>query len=563
MSDLVRRIGAVGVAIMLLCALAACGGIPTSGTVQAGDPFTDEPVGDFVFIPVGPTKDADQQGILDGFIAAFTGPQGDYATAREFLSTEFKKEWDPRQSVLIRTGVPTVRTIDATTLEYSFTATAQLDQFGAYTTGTPATQALQFQFVQEDGQWRISQAPPGIVLAESTFLTIFSKHALYFYDLSLRHLVPDQRWFPGGTTATRVVTALLAGPPEWLRGAVVTQIPDGTQLTPGTTVTIDSTVAQVDLTNDAAAADEHQRQLMQLQLTESLGTVSGIGSVELSVSGTLLTIEPFGSDQPVAQSPVDQRPLVLADGQFGYYSSGAITPVDDLSEKIVGLSPAAVVLGSRGTAAAVLAADGVYAVRAGEDAPLRADERSGLVAPSLDDYGYVWSVPVASPSAFVAFGPDGAAHPVAVTLPPDTRVRSFAVSRDNARIAILLQTPVGARLVVAAIARDAGQDYLPTGIGAPVISSLLDDASAVGVTWVDAFSVAVLADTDDVDLVTSFEVGGQRSSLGRAESPAVTSVGGSSKSGLRLLGADGFLQSPRGSGWQKTGVEVELLATQR
>jgi hypothetical protein len=557
-----RLTRAVAVAAVVL-ALAACGGIPTSGGVAAGPRFGEEPAVDTIFNPLGPIEGADQRSILAGFIAAFTGTQSDYAKAREFLSQDFKKEWDPRKSVLIRSGPPTFTSLDENTMEYAFSTTAQLDEFGAYSMAAEATQRLTFEFVKEDDQWRISQAPDGIVLPESTFLTIFSKHALYFYDLSLRHLVPDQRWFPGGTTATRVVTALLAGPPEWLQGAVVTQFPDGTQLTPGTTVTIDSTVAQVDLTSEAAAADENQRRLMQLQLTESLGTVSGIGSVELSVSGTLLTIEPFGSDQPVAQSPVDQRPLVLADGQFGYYSSGAITPVDDLSEKIVGLSPAAVVLGSRGTAAAVLAADGVYAVRAGEDAPLRVDERSGLVAPSLDDYGYVWSVPAASPSAFVAFGPDGAAHPVAVTLPPDTRVRSFAVSRDNARIAILLQTPVGARLVVAAIARDAGQDYLPTGIGAPVISSLLDDASAVGVTWVDAFSVAVLADTDDVDLVTSFEVGGQRSSLGRAESPAVTIVGGSSKSGLRLLGADGFLQSPRGSGWQKTGVEVELLATQR
>ena len=217
--------------------------------------------GDLVFNPLDPVAGADQRAILDGFMAAFTGPQGDYAVARKFLSASFKKDWDPRQSVLIRTGGSSTSSLGPTTMEYSFTTVAQLDEFGAYSVVGSAVQTLQFSFVKEGGEWRIDQAPPGIVLPMSTFLTIFSKHALYFYDLSLSYLVPDERWFPGGTTANRIVTALLAGPPEWLKGSVVSQFPDGTQLSPGTTVTVASTVAQVDLTGEAAGADGGQRQL--------------------------------------------------------------------------------------------------------------------------------------------------------------------------------------------------------------------------------------------------------------------------------------------------------------
>lgn len=562
MTDLGRRLGAAILAAGLLAALAACGGIPTSGSVQAGDPFTDEPAGDFVFNPVGPTPGADQRGILEGFVAAFTGPQGDYGTAREFLSSDFKKEWDPRQSVLIRTGIPTVRTVDATTMEYSFTAKAQLDEFGAYSAGAPATQTLQFQFVQEDGQWRISQAPPGIVLPESTFLTIFSKHALYFYDLSLQYLVPDERWFAGGTTATRVVSALLAGPPEWLKGAVVTQFPDGTQLTPGTTVSIDSTVAQVNLTTEAAGADARQRQLMQLQLSESLGTVSGIASVEISVAGSLLSIDPIGSDGPVAQRAVDSRPLVLAEGEFGYLSGGQITPIDQLSPKIVGLDPLAVTLGSHGTAAAVLAADGVYVARTGQTPARRLDDRPGLIAPSLDDFGYIWSVPAADPTGIVAYDFDGNPHPVAVTFPAGATIVSLDVAQDDSRLAVLLQTAAGPRLLVAAIVRDPGQGYIPTNIGSPVLDSLIDSETAIDATWVDRFSVAVLTASHGDPIVASYEVGGLQVSLGRP-APAVAIVGGNLRTGLRVLTTENLLQSPRGSSWQSGSTTVDLLATQR
>lgn len=562
MSNALTRVAAIATALAVSFALAACGGIPTSGSVRAGAPFTEEPTGDFVFNPVGPTKDADQRGILDGFIAAFTGPQGDYAKAREFLSREFKKEWNPRQSVLIRTGIPTVRTINELTMEYSFTTKSQLDEFGAYTSAAPATQSLQFQFVQEDGQWRISQAPAGIVLPESTFLTIFSKHALYFYDLGLRSLVPDERWFPGGTTATRIVSALLAGPPEWLKGAVVSQFPDGTQLTPGTTVSISSTVAQVDLTSEAAGADERQRQLMQLQLSESLSTVPGIASVDILVSGSLLSINPLGPDGPVVQRTVDSRPLVFANGEFGFLSGGEITPIDQLSDKIVALGPLAVTLGAQATAAAVLTANGVFVARVGPTPARRLDVRSGLIAPSLDDFGYIWSVPAEAPGSIIAYDFDGTPHPVSVSVPAGSTILSLDVAQDDSRIALLLQTSTGPRIMVAAILRDASQKFIPTSIGVPVIDAIIESETAIDATWVDRFSVATLTATEGDPIVTSYEIGGPQVSLGRPAA-ALAIVGGNARAGMRVLTAEHLLQSPRGSGWQSGSTTVDFLATQR
>lgn len=562
MTERLARRASAAIALAAVVALAGCGGIPTSGPVEAGQQFDTGTATDFVFRGFGPEKDASQQQILEGFIKAFNGPQGDYAVARQFLSSSFTKEWDPRKSVLIRTGSPSYTPVDSATMEYSFTATAQVDEFGAYTGTVPGQQTLSFGFVKEKDQWRISQAPPGIVLALSTFLNVFSEHSLYFYDLSLQHLVPDQRWFPGGTTATRIVSALLVGPPEWLKGAVVTQFPDGTQLTPGSAVAVDSTVAQVDLTTEAASANERQRQLMRLQLSESLSTVPGIGSVEVSVAGSLLSIPPLGSDSPETPPGIDSRPLVLQKGAFGYYSGGDTTPIEQLSDKVVGLAPLAVALGAGGTAAAVQAADGIYVVRTGQIPPRKLDERQGLIAPSIDDYGYIWSVPANQPGAIIAYDFDGAPHAVTAAMPPGSKIVSLEVARDNSRVAILLQTSAGPHLMVSAIVRNAGEKYAPTSLGTPVLDIVMDATTAIGAAWMDDFSVATLTDDDGLDLVTAFDVGGLRTSLGRPDL-SVGIVGGNGKGGLRLLGADQFLQVPRGSGWQKTTIKVDLIASQR
>lgn len=561
-TDFVKRMmGACTVGFLALT-LAACGGIPTSGGVRAGDPFIDEPTGDFVFNPLGPAADADQRAILEGFIAAFTGPQGDYAVARQFLTGSFKKEWDPRQSVLIRTGTPVASSADSTTMDYSFTSVAQLDEFGAYSEVGSGLQTLHFEFAKEDGQWRIDQAPPGIVLPMSTFLTIFSKHALYFYDLSLNYLVPDERWFPGGTTANRIVSALLAGPPEWLKGAVVSQFPDGTQLGPGTTVTVESTVAQVDLTVEAAGADGPQRQRMQLQLTESLASVPGIASVEMSVADAILDVKPMGSDLPVVQRTVDSRPLVMADGQFGYLAGGDITPIPQLSDKVVALDPRAVSLGVGADAAAVLSDSGVYVVRTGQRQAQLVDSRPGLIAPAFDDFGNVWSVPADSPNSIIAVSSDGVVHPVSVSLPSGSRIMSLDIAHDNVRVAVLLHTAVGARLIVAAVSRDASQNFHPTGVGAPVLDSLIGGDDAVDAAWIDRFSVATLTNSDGSSLASAFEVGGQRSSLGKP-TLGVSIVGGNRRADMRVLDAEHHLQSPRGSSWQPTVMVVDLLASQR
>ena len=565
-STIVRAMLATGASGALLVLLAACVGIPTQGSVQAG-PVAEEAADDgIVFNPFGPTAGDDQLGILRGFVAAFNGPKGDYEVARQFLAEDVRTEWDPRQSVLIRSNAPpTFRVVDATNIEFTFNTHAQLDELGYYTANPSAQQTLTYGFVQEGGEWRISEAPNGIVVPESTFTRIFSPHSIYFYDLDFRYLVPDQRWYPGGTTtATRIVSALLQGPPDRLRGAVVSQFPEGTQIEAGNTVAVEENTATVALSSEAAAASDRQRQLMRLQLSQSLSSVSRITTVDMTIGGVHVPVTSLGADAPEVNPTVDSRPLVLVDDQFGYGSGGELTPIPALSEKVVALGATAATLNAASIAAAVMAGDGsVYVARTGELPPAVLDSRPGLVPPTMDDYGYVWSVPADIPNGIIAFDFTGGANPVASSLPASSRVVSIDVSRDGTRLATLLQTPSGPRLIVSGIVRDAARGFAPTGLVAePLLDANLEGDTAIDASWVDQLSVATLVVDDVQHEVDLHELGGVATALGRP-GPSVAIVGGNGRLGIRVLGDDGVLSAPRGSSWQHTQLTVAFIATQR
>jgi WD40 repeat protein len=558
---MLRRALAAALALAVVGALSACVGIPGSGPVSQGLSLSAGSGGaNFDFNPEGPVKGASRDNILKGFVGAFTSATGGYAVAKEFLTSGFAGKWDPRQSVQVRTGAPRIVHLTDTTTQYSFSSIASVDAFGAYTeSAQPIT--LQFGFAKEGGEWRINAAPSGIVLSDQTFQRIFTQHALYFLDPGNAHLIPDLRWFPRGTAATGIVTALLAGPPNWLKGAAFSRFPDGTQLTDaGSLITPVDGVANIDLTKEALSASTKDRQLMRLQLSESLRSVSSISSVKISVAGTPLQIDDLGSTAPQADTKVDGQALVLRKGAFGFYANGQVAPLSQLSQKVVNLVPRAATLSSDGNSVAVLGTGGVSLVRKGTAAAVLVDPRGNLIAPSLDENGYVWSVPSDQPNAIRATDAGGVAHAVAASLPGDSQVRSIEVSRDGARIAILLSTVTGPRLIVAAILRDP--DQVPVSLKAPIIDFPLAAGAAIDATWVDQLTVATLVTTGSESTVQSFTIGGQRTPLGSLPS-AQAIVGGNGQNGLRVLADDSTIWAYQGSSWQSTGVKVDFIATQR
>ena len=555
------------IAALLATALVAvptgCAGIPSSGPVIIGQDIDEQDSGDFEFFPARPMAGASQEEILRGFVAAFTGSADNFGVARSFLSIDFADDWNPRSTVTVRSSTEQFLPAGENTMEYSINAAAVVDSTGAYRqNNSPQPLTLQFAFVQENDEWRISAASDGIVLSDATFRSIYGKHALYFLDPTGTRLVPDLRWFPGGTTARlRVVSALLDGPPPWLRGAVRTAFPDGTQLE-APSVEVESGVATVDLSTEALTASVSERQLMQLQLTASLENIASIREVSISVSGSPLSIPELAFSPPQANPLVDARAVVFKDGGFGYLARDNIATLGELSDKVVETGPRGATIADSVDTVAVLGASGVSIVRDGDVPTVLLDARADLITPSLDNDGYVWSASRSDPSSLRVIDYSGAAVDIPTGLPADARIASIDVSRDGARIAILLATSTGPRLIVTAINRNPTGDRAPVGLSEAILDANSQAGEAIDATWVDNLSIATLAVTGSQGSVTLHEVGGERTSLGLLDA-ATSLVGGNGEAGLRAVGASGTVLARSGIGWTDLGIVVSFIATQR
>lgn len=561
-----RRWRSLLIALATLPALlvTGCVAVPFSGGVEQAGPVEGDVDVDFDFLPSGPSAGASQEEILRGFLAATTAAQDNYRIARSYLAGDIADVWNPYDSTLVRAREGVVERIDDGTLSYSVPIVASVDAVGRYSVSdSTASQSLPaFRFVQEDGEWRIAELGDGILISQQAFPSAFSQHTIYYWDSAFRNLVPDLRWFPTRSeVATRIVRAVLEPPTSWLgQGATVSAIPEGTELALAP-VSVEAGIAQIDLTSEVLSLSERERQRVRLQLAASLRAVSGVVGVDITVDQNLVAIAEWTSGAPDVVPQVDPRVLLRLDQAFGFATGGELEPLGTLSARVIELDARAATLAPARTLASVLTPSGVWAVPSGDALPVLLDARPGLVDPGIDGYQFVWSVPAGAPGALRAIELSGTVHEVESALPADSRVVSLAVSRDDARLLIMLDGPGGPRLVVAAVIRDETSG-VPVRLG-ELRELPLNGTAAVDAAWVDEVRVASITRTDEQTLVELHEIGGRSRPLGLPRD-AVQIVGGNGGiDGIRVLGADGVVFEPRGSGWQATSLRASFLATQQ
>jgi hypothetical protein len=559
-----RSLRASAVALASALLLAGCVSIPSGGPVSEGDAAAVADEAGVSYQPDGPQGGDGPDAVVAGFVDAATSSADQYGTARQFLSADFASRWDPFASVVVWEGqAETTEEVDGT-YSYSVTTIATVDGQGHYReVGSDQETRLAFRLVQERGEWRIADAPDGIALRSTYFREIFSAHALYFFDPTFSFLVPDLRFFvtrASQSVSTRIVKSLLQGPSPWLsQPAVVTAFPEGTRLA-SSAVTTSAGTPQVDLSTEARAADAVTQQRMKLQLRQSLSEIPSVLDVQVLVDGTPLTVGDLGGRGPVADPQAESRPLVLADGRFGYLGGGEVAPLGTLGTRVAALGADAATLGADGEQAAVRNGSGVWSVGDGERDAVLVDTRPGLVAPSLDAQGYIWSTPASDPRGLVAWGPDGVGHPVAVSWTATGRVVSLDVARDGARVLVQLETGAGPQLLVASVIRDAG---VPTSLTATPLELAASPGTPIDAAWVDELQVATLTQGPTGERqVELHEVGGRSRDMGTAPD-GVSITGANDETGLRVLTAGGALLTPRGSTWQQTATGVSFVATQR
>lgn len=561
-----RAIRGAALALVALL-LPACAGLPTSGDVAVGLELGESP-DDVDVLPVasGPIAGAGPEEIVEGFLEAGITTSDNWATAREFLAPSLQRSWRPSAGVSIDVG-PEARTLtsdlpddqveDAEEAEVQvlLELVASVDESGAYS-GAPGDSSVPFALARgEDGEWRITQAPDGIVIDETRFPNVFEGYSLQWFDATWSRLVPDMRWFPRRQSpATTVTQALVSGiPAEWLDPAVQTAFPADVQLAQDA-VLITAQVAEVALTRPAASLDSTTLARMRTQLQATLKAAGvNVTQVRFSVDGRALDAEVV----EVVGSASEPGTLVLKEGAFGRIVGDEIASIPGISAQIQAVSQPieAIDVAADDSSAALQLNDG-HVYLAAEDSLDELDARPGLVRPSVDPYGYVWSVPASEPQALQAIGADVVGHKVAGAWPSASSVSDLRVAADGARVAAVVVVGGQRWVVVASVVRDGSG--VPTELG-EVRQLLQLTEPSTGLAWLGPDRLAVLTDSTTPRLMVQ-PVGGP----GSAETAPINAgsvAGARTPAGVRILDTTGQLFAHAGSAWREVTESVSVLAT--
>lgn len=548
-----RRALAVAAAALLL--LTGCVAIPDAGPVTEGVVDMSEQDDGLVFLAQEPDAGATQEEIIVGFLTAGISPEGGFSIAREFLTRAEAQQWRPNAGVIVRAGPPEVQFASETEATAVVAAVSEIDAVGALQ--RPASdRSLEFLMEREDGEWRIADAPDGIVLSSIHFAELFRAHTLHWLTPDGTRAVPEVRWFErtATTLAARIIDAILAGPSTWLSPAVSTAAAAdasrvGEPRVEGTRMTVTLDLAQIQQLGPGSL------QTLSTQLALSLRSV-GVREVIVQIEGIDDLAASSSGSPPIDVGAVDQRPLVLEGSTLRSIGAGAST-IEDVGPTLQAIGATSYTVGAEGGVAHT-GATAVWIEPGAEPVTISADTAS---VPTVDDSGWVVLQERSAPQRLLAWR-DGERSELA--LPPSAgRIAAMELSRDGTRLAAVLVDGDSSQVLVAAIVRDA--EGRPVSLGEPYALPLLDGA-ATDVTWASSTQIAVLATGGDEAEIVMHVVGGDSEQLPAPGVLVQSIVGGSEgTSTLRALAADGSLLSQRGRVWVATeGLgPVALIATQQ
>ncbi|MET0965977.1 MAG: LpqB family beta-propeller domain-containing protein [Nakamurella sp.] len=294
-----RRHALALVVLSVGLALAGCTGVPGSSAAIDVTQIAEQvaPV-----VPDTPTPGQQPDQIVRGFISASARPDLDtasgssFAAARQYLTPAAQLSWQPSSQpvVVLDDGYRT--DVDPTTpgtVTVSGTSPGQLDAERSFLAEDASySQAIHLMLV--DGEWRITDPPPELLLTSTDFPSAYRQRVLYFLDQSGTVVVPDIRHVVIGQTpanrANRLLSQLIRGPSSELAGGVKSQFTAKSALRSNPSVDSEG-VLQVDLTGVDVSTPEARRALAA-QVVWTLSPTSP--RITITVDG-----EPLDPAQPV------------------------------------------------------------------------------------------------------------------------------------------------------------------------------------------------------------------------------------------------------------------------
>ena len=506
------------VAMCALLALAGCASIPTSGPVRDGGDLRLQRADDGVSV-IGepPRAGASPTQIINGFLDANADFQNDHQIARLYLTAAASRGWRPQAGTQVydKTELAVAQSsADASTFVFDAPPVGAIAGDGEYRRAAvgAAPVTRQFRLARVNGQWRIADLDDGLLLSSTELDDTYRQVSLYFLAPTGVTVVPDPVLIPElPGLSTKVVARLLRGPTASLRGAVTTAFPEGTSLDVSSVPVTDG-VATVQLADTALKADDTARQQMSAQLVWTLKQLSGVTAVRIRVGGEDLQVNGTGAVQQATDWPsfdpdqvaTNLSAYVELNGRIGRYLEGTFTPVlgEGGAARPRVRSPA---VSLDNTRLAAVSADGrtVQVGPMAEDATLepriRGTELSSFSSPSWDRDKGLWVVDRADGVLWYLANGSEQPQQVDVRAAVGDPIQGVRVSRDGARVALLVGTGRQARLTIGAIRRveTADGERLSVASVAEPLPGLL---GVRDMAWVDATHVEVLGSLEGASL---------------------------------------------------------------
>ncbi|REF37540.1 LpqB family beta-propeller domain-containing protein [Thermasporomyces composti] len=314
-----RRRAIVAAVLALVGVLASCARVPTSGPVRFEPMGTSSPGRTSIPVLVsGPDPGDSAQQVARGFLDSMASYQAGQPISRKYLAPSVAERWQPSGVFVYDSAVWPLSEPEPGRVLIDVPLVAHVGPGGAWTSAHPGERVkLDLGMTKVDGEWRISNPPDALIMSTFNFNREFAQHNLYFFDPNFEILVPDPVYLPiRGHLETLLVNALLRGPSPWLRPAVQSALPAGTRLaTPA--VTVEDSVARIDLTGDIANLSDSQRRFILAQLAWTLGQVPGVRKVEVTSDRVSLGVEDAGVRPESEKWPI-YDPMVAGAARGAY-----------------------------------------------------------------------------------------------------------------------------------------------------------------------------------------------------------------------------------------------------
>ena len=211
-----------------------CATLPSSSPPQVIDTFA--PAETALTAPT-PVPDQEPDLLVRDFLKAAAIADQRHAAARQFLTPDAASTWDDSAgtTIVLRADLSAEGGRGADRAEYTLRAekVGTLDPGGLFREDGGQLEVT-IGLAREDGQWRIDDLPPGVVIEKAEFFSMYAQRDLFFLSDSEDSLVPDPRWTAADRTglAYSLVNLLATGPRPGLSDAVLSRVPSSVSVRP-------------------------------------------------------------------------------------------------------------------------------------------------------------------------------------------------------------------------------------------------------------------------------------------------------------------------------------------